>query len=110
MSDQIQVEPTQEIYETDSESEYDTESELEIQIDEDQDGSQPQEFDDEEEIPEWAVMGEDDVIGHITDVVTSLFSTEEGDTVCSALVSISKQIETQNRIMVKILAHLQKST
>jgi hypothetical protein len=55
-------------------------------------------------------MDEDDVIGHITDVATSLFSTEEGDTVCSALVSISKQIETQNRIMVKILAHLQKST
>lgn len=110
MSDQIQVEPTQQIYETDSESEYETESELEIQIDEDQDGSQPQEFDDEEEMPEWAVMGEDDVIGHITDVATSLFSTEEGDTVCGALVSISKQIETQNRIMVKILAHLQKST
>jgi hypothetical protein len=101
-------EPTIDIEE--SESEYETESELDVQIDE---SISPETVEDEEdEIPEWAVTGEEevDVIGHMTNVVASLFSTEEGETVCSALVSISKQLETQNRIMIKILAQLQKST
>lgn len=39
----------------------------------------------------------------------SVLTTEDGDTVCSALVSISKQIEMQNRIMIKILSQLQKN-
>jgi hypothetical protein len=101
-------EPTIDIEE--SESEYETESELDVQIDE---SISPETVEDEEdEIPEWAVTGEEevDVIGHMTNVAASLFSTEEGETVCSALVSISKQLETQNRIMIKILAQLQKST
>jgi hypothetical protein len=101
-------EPTIDIEE--SESEYETESELDVQIDE---SISPETVEDEEdEIPEWTVTGEEevDVIGHMTNVAASLFSTEEGETVCSALVSISKQLETQNRIMIKILAQLQKST
>jgi hypothetical protein len=101
-------EPTIDIEE--SESEYETESELDVQIDE---SISPETVEDEEdEIPEWAVTGEEepDVVGHMTNVAASLFSTEEGETVCSALVSISKQLETQNRIMIKILAQLQKST
>lgn len=111
MSEPTQPEPTVDIEESGSESEYETESELDIPMDE----SQPPEFGDDEddEIPEWAVTGDEeetDIVGHITDVAASLFSTEEGETVCSALVSISKQLETQNRIMIKILAQLQKST
>jgi hypothetical protein len=108
MSEPTQPEPTVDIEESGSESEYETESELDIPMDE----SQPPEFGDDE-IPEWAVTGDEeepDIVGHITDVAASLFSTEEGETVCSALVSISKQLETQNRIMIKILAQLQKST
>jgi hypothetical protein len=101
-------EPTIDIEE--SESEYETESDLDVQIDE---SISPETVEDEEdEIPEWDVTGEEevDVIGHMTNVAASLFSTEDGETVCSALVSISKQLETQNRIMIKILAQLQKST
>jgi len=101
-------EPTADIDE--SESEYETESELDVQIDE---SISPETIDDEEdEIPEWAVTDEEevDVIGHMTNVAASLFSTEDGETICSALVSISKQLETQNRIMIKILTQLQKST
>jgi|SaaInl5LU_22_DNA_1037371.scaffolds.fasta_scaffold102243_2 hypothetical protein len=40
----------------------------------------------------------------------SVLTTEDGDTVCSALVNISKQLEMQNRIMIKILSQLQKNT
>ena len=39
----------------------------------------------------------------------SVLTTEDGDTVCSALVNISKQLEMQNRIMIKILSQLQKN-
>ena len=34
-------------------------------------------------------------------------AVDEGDTVCSALVGISSQIQVQNKILVKILAQLQ---
>jgi len=110
MSEPTVPEPTVDIEESGSESEYETESELDIPVEE----SQLPEFSDVEdsEIPEWVVTGDEepDVIGHITDVAASLFSTEEGETVCSALMSISKQLETQNRIMIKVLAQIQKST
>jgi hypothetical protein len=39
----------------------------------------------------------------------SILTTEDGDTVCTALVGISKQLEMQNRIMIKILSQLQKN-
>ena len=43
----------------------------------------------------------------VTELMTSLFATEDGDTVCTALVGISNQIQIQNKILVKILAQLQ---
>jgi hypothetical protein len=43
--------------------------------------------------------------------MSSLLATPDGDTVCSALVNISNQLETQNRILIKMLAKMsQKST
>jgi hypothetical protein len=43
-------------------------------------------------------------------LLTSLLTTEEGDNVCTALVNIgailNKHMETQNKILVKILAKL----
>jgi len=42
-------------------------------------------------------------------ILGSVLTTEDGDTVCTALMSISKQIEMQNRIMIKILSQLQKN-
>ena len=41
-------------------------------------------------------------------LLSSTLMTEEGDTVCSALVNIGRQLEMQNRIMVKMLSALQK--
>lgn len=94
--------------EVDDESEYETESEMEdVVIEEGEDGSQPLEFD-EEDFGDF-VQDEDDTVMKVAEIAGSLFATDEGDTVCSALVNISKQLEMQNRIMVKILAQMQKS-
>ena len=41
-------------------------------------------------------------------LLTSVLTTEEGETICSALVNISRQLEMQNKIMIKKLAQLQK--
>lgn len=61
------------------------------------------EFDDEEEFMD------------IGGLLTSLLATDDGDTVCTALVNINntiahlcKQIETQNKILVKVVSQLSK--
>lgn len=41
-------------------------------------------------------------------LLSSTLMTEEGDTVCTALVNIGRQLEMQNKIMVKLLSTLQK--
>jgi len=41
-------------------------------------------------------------------LLSSVLATEDGETVCSALVNISRQIEIQNKILIKMLSHLQK--
>ena len=40
-------------------------------------------------------------------LMTSLLATPDGDTVCSALVNLCYQLETQNKILIKMLARLQ---
>jgi hypothetical protein len=39
-------------------------------------------------------------------LITSMLSTEDGETVCSALVNIGNQIEMQNKILVKMLSQM----
>ena len=67
--------------------------------------------DEEEEVSdeELAEFEEDegDLITMET-LLSSTLMTEEGDTVCSALVNIGRQLEMQNKIMVKLLSTLQK--
>ena len=77
-----------------------------------EDDEDEEEFEDEEEIMytsdidlEEEPMMELDIGG----LLGSILTTEDGDTVCTALVSISKQLEMQNRIMIKILSQLQKN-
>jgi hypothetical protein len=38
--------------------------------------------------------------------MTSLLATEDGDTICTALVEIGQQLQTQNKILIKILSQL----
>lgn len=40
-------------------------------------------------------------------LMTSLLATPDGDTVCSALVNLCYQLETQNKILIKMLAKMQ---
>ena len=44
----------------------------------------------------------------VENLLSSTLMTEDGDTVCSALVNIGRQLEMQNKIMVKLLTTLQK--
>ena len=71
--------------------EYETEDEISV--------------DDQEIIEDMEDLEDDetDIIG----LMTSLMATQDGDTVCSALVEISNQMQVQNKILIKILAKLQ---
>lgn len=42
----------------------------------------------------------------IAELMTSLMATDEGDTVCSALVNIANQLQTQNKILIKMLSKI----
>ena len=53
--------------------------------------------------------GEDDEMGFDLGAVLEPFlATEDGQTICTALVTISKHMEMQNKILVKILSQLSK--
>jgi hypothetical protein len=58
------------------------------------------EFDDDEDDDEFD--DEDDYVD-MSGLLTGLLSTEEGDTLCTALMKINTQLETQNKILVKLL-------
>ena len=55
------------------------------------------------------VEDEDDTTLDIADLMTSLMATPDGDTVCSALVTIGQQLQTQNKILIKILSELKSA-
>jgi hypothetical protein len=74
-----------------TESEYESESESDVEIVGDM-------IEDEEE------EGID-----IMELMGSLLATPDGDTVCSALVNISLQLQTQNKILIKMLTKMQKN-
>ena len=68
------------------------------------------EMTEEEEEEEMSVNDEEDEFDEedtdIIGLMTSLMATPDGDTVCSALVDISTQMQVQNKILIKILAKL----
>ena len=68
-----------------------------------------------EEIEEGEIISEDDISEmedddddsmDIAELMTSLLATDEGDTVCSALVNIANQLQTQNKILIKMLSQI----
>jgi len=70
------------------------------------------EEDDEEEIvltdDEYDINDDEDEDNmDIAGLMTSLLATPDGDTVCSALVNLCYQLETQNKILIKMLARMQ---
>ena len=115
MSDQEEtlLEPNEEIQENTEieEQEYGSETGSNIEEDElttvggelpDIDELENDDFDDD--------YMEDETFGldNMGALLGSVLTNEEGETVCSALVNISRQLEVQNKIMIKMLAQLQK--
>lgn len=77
--------------------------------------SQPEEQEEEissevsdEDLTEYE-QGDEEMISMET-LISSTLMTEEGDTVCTALVNIGRQLEIQNKILVKMLSTLQNRT
>ena len=64
------------------------EEEEDLEFDEDEDFFQEEEMD-------------------LAGLMTSLLATPDGDTVCSAMVNLCYQLETQNKILIKMLAKMQ---
>jgi len=74
----------------------------EIVTDEDEE----EDFDIEED--EGVFFEEDEDEGmDLAGLMSSLLATPDGDTVCSALVNLCYQLETQNKILIKMLAKMQ---
>ena len=61
------------------------------------------EFDEDEDF----FQEEDDEGMDLAGLMSSLLATPDGDTVCSALVNLCYQLETQNKILIKMLAKIQ---
>ena len=59
-------------------------------------------LDDEDEFDDFEDASDDAL-----ELMERVLTTESGDTVASALVDIASQLETQNRILIKIFAALQ---
>jgi hypothetical protein len=70
-----------------------------------EDQMEEDEITDDEEIDDDELMEFEDEVD-IASLMTSLLATDEGDTICTALVAIGQQLQTQNRILVKILSEL----
>ena len=62
------------------------------------------EFDEEEED---FFQEEEDEGMDLAGLMSSLLATPDGDTVCSALVNLCYQLETQNKTLIKMLAKIQ---
>lgn len=66
-----------------------------------------------EEIPEDEEMDFDEEMemddgGDLLDALGQMFTTEEGETVASAMVGVKVALEMQNKILIKILSVLSK--
>ena len=74
--------------------------------------SEEEEFEEEDEEitlsdDEYEINDDDDEDNmDIAGLMTSLLATPDGDTVCSALVNLCFQLETQNKILIKMLSRM----
>jgi len=55
---------------------------------------------------EYEINDDDDDEDNM-DLAGSLLATPDGDTICSALVNLCYQLETQNKILIKMLSKIQ---
>ena len=75
---------------------------------EDEDEGEEEEFEDDDD--EEMDFGEEgyDGMEALGGLLSATLATEEGDTVCTALLDIGTQLATQNKILLKILSTLNK--
>jgi len=81
------------------------------ETDDEEDISQP--FDEEDDLELEEVEFDEDEMEFdegidLGGLLGATLATEDGDTVCSALVTIGDQLATQNKILLKILSSLSK--
>lgn len=68
-----------------------------------------------EDVPEDEEMDFDEEMemddgGDLLDALGQMFTTEEGETVASAMVGVKVALEMQNKILIKILSVLSKAS
>ena len=61
-------------------------------------------LDDDESLDFYGGENEDGGIEDLAGLMTELMATHDGDTICTALVNISQQLEVQNKILIKMLS------
>lgn len=114
MADQEEtlLEPIEEIQENNEIEEYGSESETGSNIEEDElttVGGELPDIDELENDDFDEYMEDEPYMMDMGGLLSSVLATEEGDTVCSALVNISRQMEVQNKILIKMLSQMQKN-
>jgi len=114
MSDQEEtiLEPTEEIDENSEIEDEEYESETGSNIEEDELTTVGGELPDIDELENGdfdEYMEDEPYMMDMGGLLSSVLATEEGDTVCSALVNISRQMEIQNKILIKMLSQMQKN-
>lgn len=65
-------------------------------------------YEEEEEETEDEEEEDDDDDDELTELLANTLVTPEGDTLCGTLVRISDTLETQNKILIKLLSTLAK--
>tara|TARA_B100000497_G_scaffold70397_1_gene79136 strand:- start:1351 stop:1620 length:270 start_codon:yes stop_codon:yes gene_type:complete len=83
--------------------------EEEVEIEEGEIVSESESDSDVEIVGDMIEDDEDEEGIDIMELMGSLLATPEGDTVCSALVNIALQLQTQNKILIKMLTKIQKN-
>ena len=101
------LEPNEEIQENTEIEEQEYGSETGSNIEEDELTTVGGELPDIDDFDEY--MEDEPYMMDMGGLLSSVLATEEGDTVCSALVNISRQMEVQNKILIKMLSQMQKN-
>jgi hypothetical protein len=83
------------------------EEEEEIEIEEGEIVSDVEDMTEDEDEDDFFEEDEDEEGMDIVGLMSSLLATPDGDTVCSALVNLCYQMETQNKILIKMLSKMQ---
>ena len=92
-----------------SESEYESESEVETEAEAGTEADAETELDDDD-VDMDAVLDDDVDAGSVmVELLETALITPDGETICSALVNMGRQLEIQNKILVKLLASFQKN-